>query len=133
MASANAAAIRELYENFARGDVPAVLAAMSADIVWNEANNHPYADRNPYRGPQAIVDGIFMRCATEWDGFAVAIDDIIDGGDSVVALGHYHGTYKATGKPQTTQMAHVWRFRDGKAVAFQQYADTLHVARVTGG
>jgi ketosteroid isomerase-like protein len=30
------------------------------------------------------------------------------------------------------QLAHVWRVADGKAVAFQQYVDTLQVARATG-
>jgi ketosteroid isomerase-like protein len=30
------------------------------------------------------------------------------------------------------QMVHVWRIIDGKVTAFQQYADTLQVARVIG-
>ncbi len=50
----------------------------------------------------------------------------------MIALGRYLGTYTAIGKTQHTQMAHVWRIADGRAVEFQQYADTLAVARVTG-
>jgi ketosteroid isomerase-like protein len=73
-----------------------------------------------------------MRCATEWDGFAVQIDEIVDAGDTIVAFGRYLGTYKATGRAQHAQMAHVWRIAGGRAVRFQQYADTLGVARVTG-
>ena len=69
---------------------------------------------------------------TEWDGFTVVIDEILDAGDTVVGLGHYLGTYKATGKAMRTQIAHVWRIADGKAIRFQQHADTLQVARVTG-
>ena len=41
--------------------------------------------------------------------------EILDTGDTVVALGHYHGSYKAT----------------GKVTAFQQYINTLQAARVT--
>lgn len=36
------------------------------------------------------------------------------------------------GLPQRTQLVHVWRMEDGKVVRFQQYADTLQVARVIG-
>ena len=132
MSIENVNVVLGIYEAFGTGDMPGVLGAMSADIVWNEANNFPYADGNPYVGPEAILNGVFMRCATEWDGFGVAVDEIIDAGDAVVALGHYTGTYLATGNKQKTQMAHVWRIADGKAVRFQQYADTLHMARVTG-
>ena len=132
MSHENMAVVQGIYSAFGAGDMPSVLGAMSAGIVWNEANNFPYADGNPYVGPDAILNGVFMRCATEWDGFGVEIDEVIDAGDTVLALGHYTGTYLATGKTQKTQMAHVWRISDGKAVAFQQYADTLHMARVTG-
>jgi ketosteroid isomerase-like protein len=133
MSSGNAAVIRGIYDAFAAGDVEAVLAAMSPDIVWNEAENVPYADNNPYCGPEAVLSGVFGRLGTEWDGFAAVIDEILDAGDAVVALGHYQGTYRATGQPIRAQLAHVWRLADGKAVAFQQYTDTLQVARATGG
>ena len=75
---------------------------------------------------------MFARCIGEWDGFAVAIDEILDAGDTIVAVGRYLGTYKATGKSMRTQLVHVWRIADGKVVRFQQYADTLQVARAIG-
>ena len=133
MSERNVALIRGIYDGFAAGDVAAVLGAMSPGIVWNEAENFPYADGNPYVGPDAVAQGVFARCIGEWDGFAVAIDEILDAGDTIVALGRYSGTYKATGKPISAQLAHVWRVEDGKAAAFQQYADTLQVVRATGG
>jgi ketosteroid isomerase-like protein len=132
MSKENVAVIQGIYDAFAKGDVPGVLGRMSPGIVWNEAENFPYADRNPYVGPDAIVQGVFMRLATEWGGFTVKPEEILDAGDTVVVLGRYLGSYKATGKPQNTQMVHVWRVKDGKVAQFQQYADTLQVARVTG-
>jgi len=132
MSESNVELIRGIYDAFAVGDVAGVLGRMSPDIVWNEAENFPYADGNPYVGPEAVAGGVFARCASEWDGFAVAVDELLDAGDNVVALGHYLGAYKATGKSMRTQLVHVWRVADGKAVRFQQYADTLQVARVTG-
>ena len=132
MSQENVALIRGIYDGFAAGDVGAVLGAMSPDIVWNEAENFPYADGNPYVGPQAVAEGVFARCIGEWDGFAVTIEEILDAGDTIVALGRYGGSFKATGRAMNAQLAHVWRVADGKAVAFQQYVDTLQVARATG-
>ena len=132
MSQHNVDVIRAIYNAFAAGDVPGVLAHMTPDIRWVEADNFPYADGNPYIGPEAVLSGVFARCATEWDGFSVNIDEILDAGDTVVALGRYTGAYKATGRRQHTQIAHIWRLKNGKAAAFQQHADTLHVARVIG-
>jgi len=132
MSQANVELIRAIYDAFAAGDVPGVLGRMDPAIEWNEAENFPYADGSPYIGPEAVAQGVFIRCATEWDGFGCQVDEIVDAGDTVVAFGRYLGTYKATGKPQNAQMAHVWRIADGRVMWFQQYADTLAVARVTG-
>ena len=132
MPSLNIRLVRGLYEAFASGDIPGALGRMSPDIVWNEANNFPYADGNPYIGPDAVLQGVFARIGAEWDGFAVEIDEMLDAGDAVVALGRYRGRCKATGREQDTQIAHVWRIAGGSITAFQQHADTLHIARVMG-
>jgi len=132
MAQENVALVKGIYQAFGTGDVPAVLGAMSPDIVWNEAENFPLADRNPYVGPQAILEGVFARLGSDWEGFAVDPQDYLDAGDSVVVLGRYRGTCRATGKPVDAQLVHVWRIEDGKAKAFQQLTDTLQFARATG-
>lgn len=128
----NAERIRAVYDAFGRGDVPAVLGSFDPEIVWMEAENFKYADRNPYRGPQAVAEGVFMRIAQDLDNFRVNVEEIIDGGDTVVALGRYTGSGKRTGQPLNAQFVHVWRLRDGKVVRFQQYADTAQLARVIG-
>ena len=63
MPQENVGLVRSLYDAFGRGDVPVVLAAMDPAIRWNEAENFPYADGNPYVGPDAILQGVFMRLA----------------------------------------------------------------------
>jgi hypothetical protein len=42
--------IENLYKAFAVEDVPNVLANINIDIIWNEAENFPYSDNNPYIG-----------------------------------------------------------------------------------
>lgn len=119
--------IKAVYDAFAKGDIPTVLEALSADIEWTEAEGFPYG--GTYRGPRAVLEGVFMRLGSEWNGFAAVPHDFIDGGDAVVALGKYSGTYKATNKSFQAEFAHVWKFREGKAVRFVQYVDTVLVQR----
>ena len=132
MSKENVDLVRSIYGAFAAGDVAGVLERFSPGIEWNEAENFPYADNNPYRGPEAVLTGVFGRIATDWQGFAPVPEEYLDAGDTVVVLGRYRGTCAATGKALNAQLVHVWRVHDGKAVQFQQYADTLQVARVTG-
>ena len=129
----NADVISGVYAAFQKGDIPAVLGAMAPDIVWNEAENLIYADGNPYVGPEAILQGVFMRLGTEWNGFSVTEEELIDGGDTIVTRGRYGGAFKATGKSINAQFAHVWKFKNGKIASFQQYVDTLQTTRATGG
>lgn len=130
MPSENVALIQGLYAAFGAGDVPGAVSRMSPDIVWNEAEHFPYADGNPYVGPDAILAGVFARLGGEWDGFAAVPAEYLDAGDTVVVLGRYRGTYRATGRSLDAQLAHVWRIADGKVAGFQQYTDTFQTAQV---
>ena len=72
MSQSNLDIVKGVYAAFSVGDIPAVLGAMSPGIVWNEAeNNLPLAEGNPYVGPQAVLEGVFMRLGEEFDGFTV--------------------------------------------------------------
>ena len=46
MSQSNLEKIKELYQALQRGDGPAALGALDPEIVWYEAENFPYADRN---------------------------------------------------------------------------------------
>ena len=129
----NADIIRGLYDNFAKGDVPAVLAAMDPNIEWNEAENFYCADRNPYRSPEAVAEGVFGRIVGDVDNFRVHPERFTDGGDTIIVEGRYKGTVKATGTEVNAQCVHVWILRGGKIVTFQQYTDTAQWAKAQGG
>ena len=132
MSAENVDVVKGIYHAFATGDVPAVVAAMSPDIEWNEAENFPYSDGNPYRGPEAILGGVFARIGGEWDGFSVDHEEFFDAGDTVIMTGRYTGSHKGSGQDMNPQVAHFWTLEDGKVVRFQQLVDTLAVARCTG-
>jgi len=48
---------------------------------------------------------------------------------STTATGGYRGTYRAAGKSMHARVAHVWQLEGGKIVRFEQFTDTLLVAR----
>ena len=128
----NAEIIESLYEAFAKGDVPTVLGHFDPQIEWNEAEGVRYADRNPYRGPMAVAEGVFGRIISEVDQFAVVTAKFIDGGDTVVVEGRYKGKVKATGTMLDAQFAHVYTLSGGKVVRFQQYTDTGQWTKALG-
>lgn len=43
---------------------------------------------------KAVLEGFFMRLGTEWESFAAVPNEFIEGGDTVVVLGRYTGTYE---------------------------------------
>jgi ketosteroid isomerase-like protein len=121
----NTEIIRSVYTAFATGDVPGVVGAFDADIRWTEAEGFPYG--GTYVGPDAVVTNVFARLGSEWEGFAAVPHAFVAEGDTVVALGDYSGTYKATGKTFSAPFAHVWTLSEGKITRFQQYTDTALV------
>lgn len=125
----NVSVIQGMYESFAKGDVPSVLAALDPKVEWNEAENFIYGNNKPIIGPDAIVNDVFMKLGTEWEGFALVNIQLINMDNGMVlATGRYQGKYKKNGAVVDAQMAHVWTLKDGKVIKFQQYTDTKQFA-----
>lgn len=128
-AAGNVAVIEGLYQNFATGNMPAVLGAMDAAIAWNEAEGNAMADGNPYVGPDAILNGVFARIGAEHEYFNLKDIELHDmSGNQVLATLRYDGKRKKTGKLIDAQAAHLWTLENGKITAFQQYTDTKQLA-----
>jgi uncharacterized protein len=129
--AANRAVVESLYRAFGAGDGATISGLLAPDLVWNEAENGPYADRNPYNGPEAVFEGLFARIGAEYEGFVVTPVLYVASGDRVVALGRYTGTNRATGEALDAQFAHVFTVSGGKITQFQQYTDTAQWMDVT--
>jgi len=96
---------------------------MHEEIVWHQAQGLPHG--GTYRGLPAVRAAIFDPLDDEWwDDFEATPTEFIGCGDHVIVLGRYTGRAKASGTPLDVPFAHVWRFRDGRAVQFDQFTDT---------
>lgn len=114
--------VRGFYNALGSGDVPRAFSLLAPDVSWTEATGFPYG--GTYTGPDEVLQKVFMRLGSEWDGFAGVPAEFIAQGDTVVVLGQYSGTYKATGRKFTAPFAHVWTAKNGKLVNFRQFTDT---------
>jgi ketosteroid isomerase-like protein len=129
----NVSLMKSLYDAFNRGEVPVVLGAMSPEIHWYQAESNPYRPSGEvWVGPDVVLNDLFMRLATEWDGFTTHPKSFHGAGNNVIVEGRYTGKFKATGKSLDSQFCHVWDVKDGKVIRFQQYVDTAKLQDVMG-
>ena len=81
-------------------------------------------------GPQAVLEDHLARLPQLYDGFRIDVERIVGLGDTVLVEMRIRGQGKVTGEDLDAQAAHIWDFRDGKCVRWQEYMDTWQTARV---
>lgn len=121
--------VADHYAASARHDLDGMLADLAPDARWIEMETSAYA--GTHVGREEIIEKVFKPIGEQWDGFAFTLERLIDGGSTVVAIGHYSGTFKATGRKMRARVTHVWDVEGGKVRRFEQFADTLALERAT--
>ncbi|MFC4949712.1 nuclear transport factor 2 family protein [Pseudonocardia sp. GCM10023141] len=111
--------IRDGYEAFGRGDVPAVLAIFADDIEWYAPDELPGG--GTFHGPGEVA-GFFGALPGIYDDLRVEPDRLLDAGDQVIAEGHHRG--RIGGQPFEVGFAHVWTLAGGRVVRFREYMDS---------
>jgi ketosteroid isomerase-like protein len=123
--ASNVDVIRAHYAASDRGDLPGMLAPLSAKTTWTEAAGFPYA--GTYTGPDEVREHVFEAIGRDWDGYRFTLGDLLDAGDAVIGVGTYTGTHRRTGRSFTARVAHLWRFDGGEVVSFEQIVDSAPV------
>ena len=116
--------VKQIYADFADGNMEGFATALSPDIVWNEAENNPYVTESPYVGIESVMSDAMSVIGEDFSSFAVNPENYLVDGNTVAMIGRYDATYKSTGKTMTPQVVHVWTLEDGHITGFQQYGDT---------
>src|SRR5947209_3497304 len=118
MSQEGVARLRAAYEALNAGNPAPALELMDPDIEWIEPDGAPGVGgmsqgSGVYRGRDQVLKGVFELLAGRlWDNFRVEPDEIIDGGDTLVVLGHLRATVPGSDRPAETPFAHVWKMRD---------------------
>jgi ketosteroid isomerase-like protein len=124
----NTKVVQDAYGAFGRGDIPALLGYMTDDVQWRPvigtAKHVPFAgERN---GKTAVAE--FFKIVGENEEFhQFEPHEFVAQGDTVVALGHYRATTRATGKTFDSDFVMVFTFRGGKVATFREYTDSAAV------
>ena len=117
------------YDAAARGDLPGMMADFDPGITWVEAAGFSLA--GSYTGPEEIASRVFGSIVADWRGFGMHVDEYVAQGDTVIALGRYRGTHRASGRGLDARTVHIWRVRGDRLVGFEQLTDTLLVERTS--
>jgi uncharacterized protein len=117
MSESNATIIRKAYEDFARGNVPGVLAAFDAGIAWHVPGHSPLS--GDYKGHDQI--GGFFRRTMELSGgvFSIDVHHVLADADLVVVLTTVNA--RRNNVAASFPEVHVWRMKDGRAIEFREY------------
>ncbi|HTS75504.1 MAG TPA: nuclear transport factor 2 family protein [Bryobacteraceae bacterium] len=116
--------VRSFHDAFAARDADRIAALFHPEIEWTAAENFIYADQSPYRGVDGVLHLLFGRVLSDWDVFSTRADEILGGGDIVIASGRFRGIYKANRARVDAQIVEVFQFKDGRIAKVQTYTDT---------
>jgi len=130
MSQENVEVIELGYEHFvATGDFREEI--FHPDFVWDMSTFRDWPERQTYAGLEGARE--FMRDWWEaWEDWELEIEELLDAGESVVAILRQRGRSKATGLPTDMHFAMVWEFRGGKQVRMRMYASPDEALTATG-
>jgi len=120
------ATARHIYADFAKGNIPGILATLADDILWEEgATDHGIPWLRPGRG-KGHVGEFFTVVGREFDIASFEAKQFFEAGNTVIVWCHMRATIRSTGKPLDDAFElHLWRFgADGKVVGFRHAVDT---------
>jgi uncharacterized protein len=123
MSAENVAVIRSVYENFAKGDIPAVLALLAPNIEWAESPQDYLPHHGTHHSPDEVAQKVFQMVVDNFNDFAVIPEQFHDAGDVITVEGRATGKTKA-GAVLEARACWVWTVRDGLAVVNHNYHDT---------
>ncbi len=108
-----------MFDAFNRGDFEAAFADVHEDVDWGEPPDMPDTG-GAYHGHEGLARG-FSRFLGAWEALRVDLIEVIEHGERVVVLTHWHGRSKGTGIEVDQKVAQVYELRDGKVAKVRQF------------
>lgn len=121
---ANKDLVKKLYDAFSRGDIQMILDHVTDDTVWTMCGPAATLPQAGCHIGRAGVGQFFQSLADTQTDMKLVTNEYIAEGDRVVTIGTYAATVKTTGERAETPAVHVFRIRDGRIAAFDDYLDT---------
>jgi ketosteroid isomerase-like protein len=119
---ANKEVVTAIYAAFKAGDMPALLARLADDIVWDVYGAPELPVAGSWTGTAAVAEWFDLLGGTT-EVTLFEIDSVVAEGDHVAVFGRESGMIQATGRDYSVAWAHLWTLKDGRAVRFQDFLD----------
>ena len=119
--------VRDLYAAFGRGDLEAIVAPLDPEVSWRTPGGPDLPTAGLRRGVPAVRDFFGLLLST-FDIADFQPQDFLVAGDKVVVLGTSREGPKGSGRLVDFRWVHVFTFRNGKIVAFEEPADVSELA-----
>ena len=132
-ADANIKTIAQVYEAFGRGDVAAILDAVTDDVDWaSEAASSAAPWYGVRHGKNGVADFFTAFGSTmeveEFTPVSFAANDT-----DVLTVVRFRARSRATGKAAEMDLHHFFTFRDGKIAYYRGTEDTAQTEAVLQG
>jgi ketosteroid isomerase-like protein len=128
----NLSTVQGIYEAFGRGDVPAILARLDDDVVWENWPSSVQDAGVPWlarREGREDVAGFFTALGAV-DIHRLDALNFLSGGDQVAVVFAIDLTVRDSGVRLQDEEIHLWTFApDGRVTGFRHVTDTAkHIA-----
>ena len=128
--------VKDIYQAFGQGDIPAILATLSPQVRWED-----WPDFSPQRagvswlraieGREHVASSFAELGKLEFHEFKV--NDVFGDERRVVALLSVDISVKATGRRLRDEELHLWNFdAQGRVQSFRHYLDTARHIHAAG-
>jgi ketosteroid isomerase-like protein len=104
------------FQEAQRGDLDAARKFVAAEVVAIELGDRVDTPR-VFRGREAWL-GYYGQAADVFDDYVREIDEWVDAGDWVIAVGRWMGKGKSSGVPVEGRAINAARWRDGRIVEY---------------
>ena len=121
MSRANVDALGDVYAEWSQGNWRPKFDIYDPEMEWGWSAEFPEQEgvyRDPAERNKRLHDWL-----SPWEHWRAEAEEYIEHGDYVIALCRYRGRGKGSGVEVDTRGAHVWKFRDGKVVRLEVFAD----------
>ncbi len=120
----NLKVVKNMLAAFVRGDIPAVLNALTDDVDWFiPGPPERLAFAGAYHGREQVMQ-FFIKLDTALEFLKFEPREYVAEEDKVVAFGHNDDRMKATGRLFGNDWACLFVVREGKVAKVRMYEDT---------
>jgi ketosteroid isomerase-like protein len=120
--------VQTMYAAFGRGDLEGILASLDPDVSWRTPGAPDLPTAGLRQGVPAVRE-FFGLLLNTFDIADFQPQDFLAAGDKVVVLGTSREGPKGGGRLVNFRWVHVFTFRNGRIVAFEEPADVSELVR----